>query len=89
MSQVSFNTEFEGQRVTVIAGWDAPLQHYHMTVYRTRDDQVLWCNLNFKDPFPKSIQKYKRGLQEMGIEVPLYFWKLVSMKMGNVRVIFE
>lgn len=84
MSQVTFRG-FRGELpVEVTAGWDRPLQHYHLTIFGP-DGDPLWSSI---DEMPtggcEDIGSLALALRDLGIDVPDGFWPLVEAREGNV-----
>jgi len=92
MSQVSFDTNANGQKVVVTAGWDVPLQYFHMTITALDDNgddmAIMWCNLHQKKAFPKTTEAYRATLDSLDITPPPNFWDIVHRQEGNVLTKF-
>lgn len=85
MSQVKFETIYDGKNIEVVGGYDPPLNFYHFTIYNLdQEDDIIWCNLSQYMAFPTNNDRYKELVKEMGIEVPEGFWELCEKKKGNV-----
>ena len=88
MSQVRFNTEYNNEPALVVAGWDRPLQYYHLTVFNNDENaekECFYSDLDEPNPFSvKTIVPIQEKLKEMNIVPPDGFWDLVSKKEGNV-----
>ena len=90
MSQVFFNCECKGQRARVQAGWDRPLQYYHLTVFNLDadedDDESCFYN-DLDDPncfAKKDVEQLRPILDALGIEAPEGFWERCAQQLGNV-----
>lgn len=79
MSQHSFKTTHRELPITVLLGWDRPLQYFFMVIENTapdddgqeeQDDGYLYSNLNDKHPFGMCLADYQAKLAELGITVP-------------------
>ena len=86
MSQHIFNTSHEGQPVTIMMGWDRPLQGYFLVVMTDDEAQERYIYSNLKDPvltgcngLPESIEYFCEKLTELGIEVPAEMLEGVEM----------
>lgn len=89
MSQVKCKSTYLGKEVEVVAGWDRPLQSYHLTVFdlHPKDDEsdVLYCQLEHFELFtPTEIAPLVEVIEKMGIPVPPEFWEYASRKEGNI-----
>ena len=84
MSQVSFKTQYMGFAVEIVAGWDEPLQYYHLTVFDNRADaeeEYIFSCLDTPNPFAaKTTERWKAKLIEMNIKIPDGFWERVEKK---------
>lgn len=75
MSQHNFVTTHDTRPVNVILGWDRPLGQYFLVIERldaTDDDSddILYSNLNERDPFSKDLSFFKKKLEELTIQAP-------------------
>jgi hypothetical protein len=76
MSQHFYSTELDGQPVTVMMGWDRPLQGFFMLIEPgPEDDEYLYSNLD--DPaldewfgLPTSLDHFIATLAGFGLQVP-------------------
>lgn len=87
MSQVKFNSKFEGKDVEVMGGWDNPLKTYHLTVFDLTPDaeeETLWCAMDHFG-FKFSLEQMRESLVKLGITPPNEeFFEICSRKEGNV-----
>lgn len=83
MSQHRFTTECNGSPISILMGYDYPLDGYFMVIERlstgTDDvsddkdheaDEYLYSNLYEVESHPKSLACYQQKLAELNIEVP-------------------
>jgi hypothetical protein len=77
MSQHYFHTKHNNTEITVLMGWDRPLQGYFMVISdkNKRGDEYIYSNL--EDPqlcdaggLAETIEPFVNKLNELGIEVP-------------------
>jgi len=91
MSQVRFKTTYEGKNVEVMAGWDNPLQYYHLTIFNLDDpdEEVIFSGMDHWGFSTKSPDRLHEQLQMMGIESPVGFAERVQKKLGNVFMTWD
>jgi hypothetical protein len=97
MSQHYFNTEHQGEPITVVLGWDRPLGHYFMLVERREpapeQDDYLYINLDHADAFELELDDYRAKLEELGIKVPEVMFDEVErdciQRVGNRQVVYD
>ena len=74
MSQHTFNTEYNERPISILAGWDRPLQGCFMVIeYSDTEeypDYMLYSNLDDKDSHPPTFDKFIGILDQYGIKVP-------------------
>lgn len=75
MSRHTYHTTHDSRPVTVAAGWDRPLQGFHMTILyldndADHDDEYAFNNLDTKDPWPLKFDDFMLTLKDMDIMVP-------------------
>lgn len=74
MSRHVFETEYRGRPVTIVIGWDRPLQYHFMTVQRmdvTEDEaEFVYSNLDEPHGFRLSLAYYQSVLEQLGITAP-------------------
>lgn len=80
MSQHYFKTSHKGFPITVVLGWDRPIQHFFMQIEkpaelvddtaRVLDENLLYSNLYEKDPFGHDLDYYHEVLKHFQISVP-------------------
>lgn len=80
MSQHCFDTFHKGFPITVILGWDRPMQHFFLTIEKPaeliddtmkfEDDHFLYSNLHEADPFGHDLDYYREVLRYFQIIVP-------------------
>lgn len=84
MSQHIFNTNWNGKAISVLMGYDRPLDGYFMVIDRIQSDQVgdeledefenddyIYSNLFESESHPKSLARYQHKLFELCIDVPV------------------
>jgi len=91
MSQHYFETTRAGAPVTVLLGWDRPMQCYFLTV---EDPQcIVYSYLGEKDAFRHDLEYYLEKLNELKIDVPLTMFEQASydgmFNEGNRRLVYE
>lgn len=84
MSQHFYTSRYQGRTVTVLMGWDRPLQGYFMVVVFNRDDDLAYSNLD--DPalvpwqgFPPTLEHFVRKADELGLQVPADVFEQVEL----------
>ena len=77
MSQHYFETQHEGKPVTVVMGWDRPLQGFFMVIEKASDteDEYLYSNLDDEALFPfmglpPTLEHFLATLKTFGLSVP-------------------
>ena len=80
MSQHYFETSHKGFPITVVLGWDRPMQHFFLLVRKPAeleddtiqvlDENFLYSNLYEEDPFGHDLDYYREILQRLQINVP-------------------
>lgn len=96
MSQVKFQCQYQGKPAEVVAGYDRPLNYYHLTVFDLsiaeddyESDECIYSDLNDAGCFShKHVDDLKPILNELGIDPPPGFWELCEQKVGNVIWIY-
>lgn len=81
MSQHYFETTRAGAPVTVLLGWDRPMQCFFLVVEDS--ERVVYSNLDEKNAFSNDLEYYLAKLQELEIEVPLTMFEQVSFDGSN------
>ncbi len=69
MSQHKYKTCLEKQEVTVLMGWDRPLQYFYLVI-DANDSDPVWSNLDLRNPYQNDLTLYKKVLNQHGITVP-------------------
>lgn len=66
MSQHLFETTMQGKPITILMGWDRPLQGFFMVIdYNHIDlDEPLWSNLNQTESHPKTLDQFIQVLND-------------------------
>ena len=83
MSRYTFYSKNKaGCDVCVCAGWDPPLNGYHLTVWDQSDPdgEPIYDNTYSNLWFPQQTEEFEKILVDMGIVVPENFWELVKKK---------
>lgn len=80
MSQHLFETHHQGFPITVILGWDRPMQCFFLVIKKPAeliggpkyvyDDEVLYSNLYDDSPFNHDLEYYSDVLRHFQIVVP-------------------
>lgn len=74
MSQHYFHTTHQDEPVSILMGWDHPLQGFFMIIERPEcnDDgaRYLFSNLNEEDSHPKSLRRFLDVLREFQLALP-------------------
>lgn len=80
MSQHHFETVHKDHPITVILGWDRPMQHFFLVIRKPAeltgdpkyffDDEVLYSNLYDTNPFGHDLDYYSEVLRHFQIVVP-------------------
>lgn len=74
MSQHYFKTTYQGEPVTILMGWDRPLQGFFMVIEKPQrkddDERYLYSNLNEEDSHPKSLKPFLDVLRVFQIVLP-------------------
>lgn len=85
MSQVTFHTDHQGERIEVLAGWDTPLRYFFLVLYGPKRE-LLYSNLDHRDPawLGRDTSLFRKELQTRGITPPEGFWERVERREGNV-----
>lgn len=94
MSQVKWKTTLVDKTIEVVAGWDRPMNGYHLTIYDIsgEEEEILYCNMddrNIHPCWPSKTDHFQKVCEKMGIQIPAVFWALVELKEGNVIRSFE
>lgn len=86
MSQVSFVTESNGQRIEVLAGWDAPCRWFFLVLTHAASGEVIYSNLDHPNPsqLGRDTSLFREDLAGRGITAPEGFWARVERCEGNV-----
>ncbi|HCT7642195.1 TPA: hypothetical protein OT834_003001 [Morganella morganii] len=94
MSQHHFNTIHKGFPITVILGWDRPMQQFFLVIKKPAelvgdpkycfDDEVMYSNLYDANPFSHSLEYYGEVLRYFQIAVPAnMFAQVLRDSLGN------
>lgn len=80
MSRHYFNTSHRGFPVTIILGWDRPMNYFFLVIEKpdeliddtalVEDDDFLYSNLHEIDPFGHDLDYYRDVLRHFQIDVP-------------------
>ncbi len=74
MSQHYCRTSMNNKPVEVLMGWDRPLQGFFMVIFDLSSpkamEDMIYSNLNERNPYPKVLDPFANKLEEMGIQVP-------------------
>lgn len=75
---------FDHNELTILAGWDRPMNEIFMVVVETESDDIMYHNLN--DPKASGAQDteiFKDKLKEMEIPAPEGFWESIEFDRLN------
>lgn len=95
MSQHFYTSHYQGRTVTVLMGWDRPLQGYFMVVTFNRDDDPVYSNLDDPDlipwmGFPPTLEPFVRKVDALGLQIPHEIFEQVELdgvfNVGNRHV---
>ena len=80
MSQHYFDTFHKGYPITVLLGWDRPMDYFFLVVekpteliddtMKVESDDFLYSNLHESDPFNHGLDYYREVLRHFQIGVP-------------------
>ncbi|MFK1437582.1 hypothetical protein ACIU0H_28540 [Pseudomonas aeruginosa] len=80
MSRHYFDTVHKGFPITVVLGWDRPLDYFFLVIHKPTelvdgamkvvDDDHLYSNLHERNPFNLDLDYYRQVLRLFGITVP-------------------
>lgn len=80
MSRHYFDTTHNGFPITVILGWDRPMDYFFLMIQKpaeliddtamVEDDDFLYSNLHERDPFGHDLDYYREVLRHFQIVVP-------------------
>jgi hypothetical protein len=90
MSQHLYATTHESQPVTILMGWDRPLQGYFMLIERTdtKDADYLYSNLGDPDllhcmGLPNTVHHFLDVLENLGLSVPATMLVEIGLDAAN------
>ncbi|UUZ66256.1 hypothetical protein LP417_35155 (plasmid) [Polaromonas sp. P1-6] len=87
MSQHTFETTHKSAVVTVLLGWDRPLQEVFMVIEnndaKDDEDDFLYSNLSDADSIGKDMSYYKEKLKQLGITVPETMFEQIAVDQQN------
>lgn len=100
MSQHIYSTVCLDRPVSVLVGWDRPLQGFFMVVEfeDSQDDEYAYCNLEDLDllefsGLPPTFDFFAEKLQLLGIKLPELIVQELEMdrrsNAGNRRVVYD
>lgn len=98
MSQHCYQSTYQGQPITILMGWDRPLQGFFMVIHEEEKEDYVYTNL--EDPtlfscsgFPHSLDHFQQKLIELRLSVPALMIQEIKKdavaNMGNRYVIYE
>ncbi len=80
MSRHYFDTSHKGFPITVIVGWDRPMNYFFLVIEKpaeliddtmqVEDEDFLYSNLHEIDPFGHDLDYYREVLRHFHIDVP-------------------
>ena len=68
MSQHIFACESNRGNVSVLCGWDNPLQWFFLVIDQEKTDEPLYSNLNESDPYSLTLDHFQMVLDSFGIK---------------------
>lgn len=68
MSQHIFNCESNRGKVSVLCGWDNPLQWFFLVIDQGNTDEPLYSNLNEPDPRTLTLDHFQTVLDSFDIK---------------------
>lgn len=75
MSQHVFESQHQGKQISILMGWDRPLQGFFMVIEVNDSEDYLYTNLD--DPklapfhgLPASLDHFIEKLGELGLAIP-------------------
>lgn len=92
MSRIQYNTVINGQRHSIVGGWDQPLQCYHLTVLNEEQDDAdeaeevdwdLWDVVGM-DVIDFDIARAAFEVAFPDVDCPERFWAECKKREGNV-----
>ena len=87
MSQHLLQTQYQGEPVTVILGWDRPLGDYFLVIEREGADDPIYTNLDQHDAFGMSVEDLQAVLVDHQIVVPAVMFEQIQLdrahRVGN------
>jgi hypothetical protein len=92
MSRHFFETTYKGKPISILMGYDRPMNGFYMVIDYTHeaDDGYIYSNLSNTDAYPKGLETYRKKLNELGIQVPDEIFKELESdqrrKIGNKTV---
>lgn len=98
MSQHYYRSSHQGQLITILMGWDRPLQGFFMVIELAEKEGYFYTNLD--DPallpfngLPDSLDHFQEKLNELGLSVPTRMIQEIqedaAMNTGNRYVHYE
>lgn len=98
MSQHVFASEYQGKPISILMGWDRPLQGFFMVIEVDGADEYIYTNLD--DPtlapfhgLPDSIDHFVEKLGELGLALPARMVQEIQndslANVGNRYVTYE
>jgi hypothetical protein len=90
MSQHYFDTTWGSQLISILMGWDRPLQGYFMVIESPENDEPLWCNLSHEPSHPDILEPFLAILADLNITIPLQMIQEIledgAKNVGNKQV---
>lgn len=98
MSQHTYPSTYKGQPITILMGWDRPLQGFFMVIELEKVEGCVYCNLD--DPLlssvgglPDSLGHFTDKLDELGLSVPHNMIQQIELdaaaNLGNRHVLYD
>jgi hypothetical protein len=92
MSQIKFYSNYNGKKVDIMAGWDASLKEFFLTIFEDADDEnIIWDSMTMEYTKDNELntKHLRQKLINMGIIAPEKFWDKVELQEGNIIYRFK
>lgn len=98
MSQHIYPSSYKGLPITILMGWDRPLQGFFMVIELEEAEGLIYSNLD--DPklipfggLPDSLEHFSEKLDELGLSVPQAMIEQIELdaaaNVGNRHVLYD
>jgi len=98
MSQHLYLSAYKGQPVSILMGWDRPMQRFFMVIELEKAEGIVYSNLDDPDlgsdgGLPDSLAHFAEKLDELGLSVPALMIQQIEIdaanNVGNRRVVYD